>query len=192
MRVPRNLDPALYHCPVPVEFLSVSDPTMILMVELLESFISACEYLVQCPSLWFAKKPSVLLSETILSDLHLKAGSHSETYLLLPFEQSAWIYCNQQCTEFSLISVIESARCAGKIAEVSSEQQHIQKAWDDDCDTHWYPLAGWFRAHIPDRIECIIFCLLSFRIRYTVLSNASTPAIPCLNVNELRTYSVVR
>ena len=40
MRVPRNVDPALYHCPVFIEFLSVSDPTLILAVELLESFLS--------------------------------------------------------------------------------------------------------------------------------------------------------
>ena len=31
VRVPRNLDPPLYHCPVLVESLSVSDPTMILV-----------------------------------------------------------------------------------------------------------------------------------------------------------------
>jgi hypothetical protein len=39
--VPRHLDLALYHCPVLGEFLSVSDPTMILVVELLESFIAS-------------------------------------------------------------------------------------------------------------------------------------------------------
>ena len=41
LRVPRNLDLAFYHYPVLVEFLSVSDPTMMLVVELLESFIAA-------------------------------------------------------------------------------------------------------------------------------------------------------
>ena len=41
VRVPRNLDSGLYHYPVPVEFLSVSYPAMILVAELLESFISA-------------------------------------------------------------------------------------------------------------------------------------------------------
>ena len=48
VRVPRNLDPALYHCSVLVEFLSVSDPTMMLVVELLESFISAYYYVLGC------------------------------------------------------------------------------------------------------------------------------------------------
>ena len=41
VRVPRNLDRALFQCHILVEFLSVSDPAMILMVELLESFILA-------------------------------------------------------------------------------------------------------------------------------------------------------
>ena len=41
LRVPRNLDSALYHCFVLVELLAVSDPTMILVVELLESSIAA-------------------------------------------------------------------------------------------------------------------------------------------------------
>ena len=41
LRVSRNLDPALNHCYVLIEFLSVSDRTMFLEVELLESFISA-------------------------------------------------------------------------------------------------------------------------------------------------------
>ena len=41
VRVQRNLDPALYHCPALVEFLSVFDPAMILVVQLLEPFISA-------------------------------------------------------------------------------------------------------------------------------------------------------
>ena len=40
VRVPRNLDPALCHCPVLVEYLSVSDLTMSLVVELIELFIS--------------------------------------------------------------------------------------------------------------------------------------------------------
>ena len=51
VRVPRHLDRALNHCSVLGAFLSVSDPTMILVVELLESLISAFEYRVQCPSL---------------------------------------------------------------------------------------------------------------------------------------------
>ena len=41
VRVPRNLDPVLYHFSALLEFLSVSDPTMIMVVELLESFLSA-------------------------------------------------------------------------------------------------------------------------------------------------------
>ena len=41
VRVSRNLDPALYQCLVFVEFLSVSDTTIILVFELVESFISA-------------------------------------------------------------------------------------------------------------------------------------------------------
>ena len=41
LRVPRDLDPPLNHCPVLVECLSVSDSTMILVIELLESFILA-------------------------------------------------------------------------------------------------------------------------------------------------------
>jgi hypothetical protein len=40
-RVPRNPDPVLDHCTVLDEFLSVFDSTMILVVELLESFIPA-------------------------------------------------------------------------------------------------------------------------------------------------------
>ena len=35
------------------------------------------------------------------------------------------------------------------------------KGWDDDCDKHRYPLGSWFRAHIQDRIQYIILCLLS-------------------------------
>ena len=41
VRVPRDLDRALYHCPALAESLAVSDPTMILVIELLNSFISA-------------------------------------------------------------------------------------------------------------------------------------------------------
>lgn len=51
MWVPRDLDPAFYHCFVLVEFLSVSESTIIRVVEILESFISAYKYSVQCPSL---------------------------------------------------------------------------------------------------------------------------------------------
>ena len=61
-----------------------------------------------------------LANRNHLFDLQVKAGSHSERYRLLSFAQSMWIYCNRQCTEFSLMSEIESARCSGKIAEVSS------------------------------------------------------------------------
>ena len=78
VRVPRILDPALYHCLVLGKFLSVSDPTIILVVELLESFISA-QYSIQCPSLWSTKKPSVSLLGTIHFDLQLKSESHSFT-----------------------------------------------------------------------------------------------------------------
>ena len=119
MRVPRNLDPALYHCLVLGEFLSACDPTMILVVELLESFISAYYYSVQCPSLCFGKKPSVLLSENIHFGMQLKAGSYSEAYLLLPFEQSTCIYCINSAPN-SLIIEIESPRCFGNMVEVSS------------------------------------------------------------------------
>ena len=45
--------------------LLVFDPTIILAVELLESFLSADQYWIQCPFLWFGKKPSVLVSGTI-------------------------------------------------------------------------------------------------------------------------------
>ena len=51
VRVPRNLDSWFYNCSVLVELLSVFDPTLIRVVEPLESFISAYQYSVQCPSL---------------------------------------------------------------------------------------------------------------------------------------------
>ena len=60
VRVPRDLDRALYHYSVLEEFLSVSDPTMILVVEPLESFLSAYQYSVRCPSLCSGRKTSVL------------------------------------------------------------------------------------------------------------------------------------
>ena len=41
LRVPRDLDPALIHFPVLDEFFTVSDQTIILVVQPLESFISA-------------------------------------------------------------------------------------------------------------------------------------------------------
>ena len=56
-------------------------------------------------------------------------------------------------------------------------------------DKQRYPLAGWFRAHILDRIQCIILFVFSFRIRCAVVSNTSLSQIMCLNANELRTYS---
>ena len=46
-----------------------------------------------------------------------------------------------------------------------------------------------YRAHILHRIEYIFLYLRSFRIRCTVVSNRSSSPIPCLNANELRTYS---
>ena len=119
VRVPRDLDSTLYHCLVFVKFLSVSDPTMILMIELLESFISAYEYSVPCSSLWSAKKPSVLQSETIHFDIQLKADSPSETHLLLSFKQSAWICCID-CIPNPLVSVIELVCSSGNIAKLSS------------------------------------------------------------------------
>ena len=52
VRVPRNLDSCLLSTVhVLVELLSVFDPTLIRVVEPLESFISAYQYSVQCPSL---------------------------------------------------------------------------------------------------------------------------------------------
>ena len=45
-----------------------------------------------------------------------------------------------------------------------------------------------WRAHILDRIQYIILCLLSFRIRYAVVSNTPLSPIPCLNANVRRTY----
>ena len=45
--VQRKVDPFLYNCPVLVEFLYTSDKTVILVVELLGSSITAYGYLVQ-------------------------------------------------------------------------------------------------------------------------------------------------
>ena len=99
-------------------FFFVTDSTMLLVVEPLESFVSTYWYSAQCASLWSTKKPSVLQSGTIHFDCELKTGSHSETYLLLSFEQSACIY-SIDCFENTCISEVESARCSGNIEEES-------------------------------------------------------------------------
>jgi hypothetical protein len=64
-----------------------------------------------------------------------------------------------------------------------------QETGDNACEKHRCPLAGWFRDHILDRIQYFILSFLSFRIRCAVVSNTYLSPFPCLNANELRTYS---
>ena len=115
--------------------------------------------------------------------------AHIQRYIsYCPSNKAREFIAIDSAPSFSLIGEIESARCSGKITEVSSKQQQIQKVQDDNCDKHRYCLARWFRAHILDRIQYVILCLLSFRIRCVVVSNTSSSPTPYLNANEVRTY----
>ena len=117
VRVPRHLDQALHRCPVLVKCPSVFDPTMILVVKLLESFIAAYWCLAQYLSIWFRKKP--FISPSNGRQTHVERAPE-----LVAID----------CVQNPLITETESVRCSEKIAEVSSLQQHIHKAWADYCD----------------------------------------------------------
>ena len=138
--MPRNLDPAFCHCPVPVEFLSVSDPTMILVVELLESSISAY---------WYSEVSITLIRQETIS---LAIRNHSfrppiEGRLIFRDISSVGIrtervnLLHRPCTEFSLISEIESACRSAKIAEAFSSQQQMQSSYSGS-DPICYPLSS--------------------------------------------------
>ena len=118
VRVPRNLDRALYHFPVLVEFLSVSDPTLILLFELLESFISA--YLYSAVSIGLIRQETISLA--IMNHLfrhpvegRLTFGDISPVLIRTKRMHSL------QSTLFQspLISEIERARSSGKISKLS-------------------------------------------------------------------------